>query len=85
MKKLVILTAVLGLGACASATEAVNSDVSRAGLTNSTAAYFATSTRNVRVGYVSQSVLGTAYQSRVAGTLYDCNYFRGTVSCNRAR
>lgn len=85
MKKIVILTAILGLGACASATEAVNSDVSRAGLQADTATYFATNRGNVRVGKVSQSVLGTAYQSRVSGTLYDCNYFRGAVSCSRAR
>ncbi len=89
MKKLVILSAVLALGACAdvnkSVTETVNSDVTGASLQSSTAAYFATSKRNVRVGNVSQNVFGTAYQSRVAGTLYDCNYFRGTVTCNRAR
>ena len=84
MKKLVILTALFGLGACASATEMVNSDVSRASLQKDTATYFATSTRNVKVVSISQSVLGTAYQSRVAGKLYNCQYFRGAVSCNRA-
>lgn len=84
MKKIVILAALFGLGACASATEAVNSDVSRAGLQKDTAAYFATSARNVRVGNISQNVFGTAYQSKVGGKLYNCNYFRGAVSCNRA-
>ncbi len=84
MKKLLILTALFGLGACASATETVNSDVSRASLQSSTASYFATNKGNVRVGGMKQSVLGTAYQSRVGGTLYNCNYFRGAVSCQRA-
>ena len=89
MKKIVILSAVLALGACAdvnqSVTETVNSDVSGASLQSSTAVYFATSKRNVKVGNVSQNVFGTAYQSRVSGTLYNCNYFRGTVTCNLAR
>ncbi|MCV6593278.1 MAG: hypothetical protein OIF48_10030 [Silicimonas sp.] len=85
MKKCAIAAGLFALSACASATEAVNSDVSRGGLQASTAAYFATSRTNVRIGNLNQSVLGTAYQSRVGGQLYDCNYFRGAVSCNRAR
>ena len=84
MKKSVVLAAVLALSACADATKAVNSDASPARLQAETAAYFATSKRNVRVGNFKQSMLGTAYQARVAGRLFDCNYFRGTVRCNRA-
>ena len=84
MQKAILLAALLGLTACADATSAVNSDVSPAKLQSSTASYFATSNRNVRIGGLKQSVIGTAYKARVGRTLYDCNYFRGTVSCNRA-
>ena len=84
MKKLVLITAILGLSACADATKAVNSDVSGARLQHDTAVYFATSKRNVRVGNFKQNVFGTAYKAKVGGRMYDCKYFRGTVSCNRA-
>lgn len=84
MKKLVLITALLGLAACADATKAVNSDVSGARVQHETAVYFATSKSNVRVGGFKQSVLGTAYKARVGRTMYDCKYFRGTVSCSRA-
>lgn len=84
MKKIVILAALLGLSACSNATKAVNSDATPAKLRLDTATYFATSQRNVAVGNFSQTVFGTAYQAKVVGTVYDCNYFRGTVSCNRA-
>ena len=84
MKKLVILAALLGLSACATATKAVNSDATSAKVRLDTATYFATSQRNVAVGNFEQNVFGTVYKAKVAGTVYDCNYFRGTVSCNRA-
>ena len=84
MKKTVILASLLGLSACATATKAINSDATAAKVRLDTASYFATSQRNVAVGNFEQNVFGTAYKARVAGTIYDCNYFRGTVSCNRA-
>ena len=84
MQKVLILTGVLALSACAQATESVNSDVTPAKLQADTADYFATNRGNVRVGNLKQSVVGTAYQARVAGTLYDCKYFRSAISCWRA-
>lgn len=72
------------MSACADATKVVNSDVSPAKLQTDTAAYFSTSKRYVRVGNMKKSVLGTAYQAKVAGRVFDCSYFRGTVSCSRA-
>ena len=84
MKKLVLITALLGLAACADATKVVNSDVSSARLQSDTAVYFATSKRNVRVGNFKQSVLGTSYKAKVGGRLYDCKYFRGSVTCSAA-
>ena len=84
MKQTAILAALLALTACADATRAVNSDVTPAKLQSDTASYFATSKRNVRVGNFKQSMIGTAYKARVGRTTYDCNYFRGAVSCNRA-
>ena len=84
MKKLALVTALFALSACADATKAVNSDVSPTKLKVSTASYFSTSSRNVRVGNFKQTVFGTSYQAKVSGRLFDCNYFRGTVTCNRA-
>jgi len=84
MKKLLIIPALLAVSACADATKAVNSDVSAASLKTSTANYFVTSPKHVRVGNLKQSVLGTAYQAMVGGRLFDCDYFRGAVTCSRA-
>lgn len=84
MKNLVILFALFGLTACSSATKAVNSDATTAKVRLDTATYFATSQRNVAVGNFEQTIFGTAYKSKVAGTVYDCNYFRGAVTCSRA-
>ena len=84
MKKIVIIATFLGLGACADATKAVNSDVSGARLQHDTAVYFSTSKRNVRIGGVKQSVLGTVYKAKVGRTMFDCRYFRGSVTCSHA-
>lgn len=84
MRKLLIATPILALTACAQATDAVNSDASPEAVKYETAKYFSTSTSNVRVGNFKQGVLGTAYQAKVGGRLFDCHYVRKTVSCTRA-
>ncbi|NNE79353.1 MAG: hypothetical protein HKN18_03685 [Silicimonas sp.] len=84
MRKLILLVGILAVSACAQATDAVNSDVTQAKLQTDTAKYFDTSPRYVKVGNLKQSMVGTAYQARVGGRLYDCKYFRSAVSCWRA-
>lgn len=86
MRKLLLPITFLALSACGGqVTDAVNSDVTPAKLQNDTAVYFATSRSRVKVGKFEQTVLGTKYKARVAGTLYDCHYFRSSISCNRTR
>ena len=63
MKKFVILLGLLAASACSQATDAVNSDVTQAKLQSDTAKYFATSPKQVRIGNMKQSVVGTAYQA----------------------
>ena len=84
MQKYLVLSAFIAVSACAQATDAINSDVTPLKLQTSTADYFDTTKRYVRVGNMKQSVMGTAYQARVGGKLYDCRYFRSVVTCNRA-
>jgi len=84
MKYVVILVALFGLTACSTTTKAINSDATPAKVRLDTATYFATSQRNVVVGNFEQNVFGTAYKAKVAGTVFDCNYFRGAVTCSRA-
>ncbi len=84
MRKLLILSAVLALSACAQTTEAVNSDATHANIQSETAKYFSTSTRNVRVGNFEQTVLGTEYRAQVGGRMFDCRYTRKIVTCKNA-
>jgi hypothetical protein len=81
MRKTLLFLSLLVASACSQATNAVNSDASVSNVQLETAKYFATSAGNVRVGNFKQSVLGTEYNARVSGRLYDCHYVRGTVSC----
>ena len=82
MTRILALLALAALAACSQATDAVNSDVSVAKLQSDTAVYFATSSRNVRVGNLQSTLVGTSYNAKIGGRMYDCQYFRGTVSCN---
>lgn len=84
MRKTLILMPLLVATACSQATDAVNSDASPATLQLETAKYFATSTRNVQVGNLKRTVLGTEYNARVTGRVFDCHYVRGAVSCVNA-
>jgi hypothetical protein len=84
MHKSLLFGSLLALAACAQATETVNSDVTTAKLRTDTAVYFNTSPSRVQVGNMRQGVLGTAYQARVSGRVFDCHYFRSSVSCERA-
>lgn len=84
MRKLLILSPVLALAACAQATDTVNSDASPAKVQVETAKYFSTSSRNVRVGAFKQTLVGTEYKAKVGGRTYDCHYIRSTVSCRNA-
>ena len=84
MPRLPVLLTFVALSACGQATTAINSDATPTKLQNDTASYFGTSRYNVHVSNQKQSVLGTSYQARVSGTLYDCRYFRSAVTCRRA-
>ena len=75
---------MLVLTACASATDAVNSDASAANVQMETAKYFSTSTKNVRVGAFKQTLLGTEYKAKIGSRTYNCHYIRSTVSCQNA-
>ena len=79
-----LLSSALFLSACGQVTDTVNSDATPAALAAETAKYFETSRSRVAVGNLKPGVLGTAYNAKVAGTMYDCHYFKKTVSCNRA-
>lgn len=81
MRKSLAFAGLLALAACSQATETVNSDVTSAKLRTDTAVYFNTNPSRVRVGNLRQSVLGTAYQAKVGGRVFDCHYFRSSVSC----
>lgn len=84
MRKLLKLAPVLVLAACAQATDAVNSDATAANVQKETAAYFATSSKNVRVGAFKQTLLGTEYKAQVGSRMFNCHYIRQTVSCQNA-
>jgi len=84
LKPSLLLAGLLVLAACAKTTETVNSDVTLAKLQQDTATYFNTSPSRVAIGNMRQGVLGTAYQARVAGRVFDCHYFRSSVTCERA-
>ncbi len=86
MQKALVLTAVLVLSACSGAemTDKLHADATPANIKLETAKYFSTSQRSVRVGNMRPGVLGTGYQAKVSGTLYDCRYFKKTVTCSRA-
>ena len=85
MPRLLFVLAFAALSACAQATEKVNEGVTPAKLQSDTAAYFRTSTGNVKVGKLTQGVLGTSYQARVGRTLYYCKQFRAAITCEIAR
>lgn len=83
MRKLPLILSGLALSACAQATDAINSDATPAKLRAETASYFSTSAYNVSVGNLNPGLLGTAYQARVSGRLYDCRYFKTAVTCSK--
>ena len=84
LHKTILIAGLLALAACAKTTETVNSDVTTAKLQKDTATYFNTSPSRVAIGNIKKGVLGTAYQARVAGRVFDCHYFRSSVTCERA-
>lgn len=86
MQKALVLTAVLVLSACSGAevTDKLHADATPTNIKYETAKYFATSQRGVRVGNMKHGILGTSYQAKVSGGLYDCRYFKKTVTCSRA-
>lgn len=84
MPRFLPLISVLAVSACAQATDAINSDATPAKLKTNTAEYFSTSPYNVKVGNLRPGMLGTAYQARVSGRLYDCRYFKTAVTCKKA-
>ena len=84
MRRILIILSIGTLSACAQATDAINSDATPAKLKAETAEYFSTSAYNVRVGNMRPGLLGTAYQARVSGHLYDCRYFKTAVTCSKA-
>ncbi len=75
-----ILTACSG----GSVSDTLHADATPENLTTETARYFETSRSRVAIGNLKPGVLGTAYKARVAGTMYDCHYFKKTVTCDRS-
>ena len=86
MRKALFLTSVLFLSACSSGevNGKLHADATPANIKYETAKYFATSTSRVRVGNMKPGMLGTAYNAKVSGKVYDCRYFKKTVTCSRA-
>lgn len=84
MRKFLILAPVLALTACAQAADTVNSDATPERVQLETAKYFSTSSRNVRVGSINKTMLGTQYKAQVGGRMFDCHYVRGSVTCQYA-
>ena len=84
MRKLLSLSAIISLSACAQTSDAVNSDATPANIQVETAKYFSTSPRNVRVGNFKQTVIGTQYKAKVGGRMFDCRYTRKIVTCKNA-
>ena len=85
MRALIPLVSLLVLGACGSATDAINSDVDVAKLQARTASYFRTPSQNVSISKFRQTVLGTEYQAQVSGRAFNCHYFQSSVSCEGAQ
>ena len=85
MPRLLLVLSFVALTACGQATEAVNKSVTPAKLQSDTASYFQTSARNVSIGKMRKSMVGTAYQARVGRVLYNCNQFKAAITCERAR
>ena len=84
MPKIPVLLLVVGLTACAQATDSVNKGVTPAKLQADTASYFRTSPANVKISNMNQNVLGTSYRAHVKGHLYLCKTFKAAISCERA-
>lgn len=85
MPRLLLVLSFAALTACGQASDAINKGVTPAKLQSDTATYFKTSPRNVKIGKMQQSMLGTAYQARVGRVLYNCNQFKAAINCERAR
>lgn len=84
MPRLLLVLSFAALTACGQATDAINKGVTPAKLQADTASYFKTSPRNVSIGKMRASMVGTAYQARVGRVLYNCNQFKAAISCERA-
>ncbi|MEO0946519.1 MAG: hypothetical protein AAFY06_17130 [Pseudomonadota bacterium] len=85
--RILLCTASLALlTACGNSdvTDTLHGDATPQNISAQTATYFETSRSNVAIGNLKPGVFGTAYKAKVAGTLFDCHYFKQTVSCNRA-
>lgn len=84
MRKSLFLIPILFVTACGQATDAVNSDATAANVQYETARYFNTSPRNVRVGAMKQTLLGTEYKAQIGRRSFICHYIRKTVTCQNA-
>ena len=84
MRHTLLFASVLLLAACGEVTDTVNSDATPSALATETAKYFETSRSRVAIGNMKPGVWGTAYKAKVAGTVYDCHYFKKSVTCSRA-
>lgn len=86
MRTALILASLTFLSACGGGTVSgtLHADATPQNLTTETAKYFETSRKRVAIGNLKPGVLGTAYKAKVAGRMYDCHYFKKTVTCSRA-
>ena len=86
MRRTVFATSFLVMAACSGSdvNDTLHADATPASIKLATATYFETSQRYVAIGNLKQGVLGTTYKAKIASTVYDCRYFKKTVSCSRA-
>ena len=86
MRTALLIASFSLLTACSggSVTDTIHSDATPENISAETAKYFDTRRSRVAIGALKPGVLGTAYKAKVAGRLYDCHYFKKTVTCSRA-
>ncbi len=86
MRKILIVTSLVALGACSSGevNDTLHADATPSNIQMETAKYFETSRSRVRIGSLKQGILGTSYRAKVAGSIYDCKYFKKAVTCSRS-
>ena len=83
-KAVTTLVCALLLSGCAPIISGtMNASASPELVRSKTAEHFGVSPARVRVSKYEKGLLGTAYRARVNGTLFNCTYYYGAVTCKR--